>query len=236
MTPAGRLPALLKGDERPTDVADRVALAQLCYDTKRYCAGGRGSGPRPWRSTLKLGDDRRAQRRYNAARAAAMAAAGKGVDEPPLDDGARLRFAPGRSAGCGPSSQLGRGSSDRASPRTGRKFSSTSGTPGWTSTSSRSATRRPWPSSPRPSGNSGRRSGPRSRRCSSEPKDRNPERPAQAFRSRRRSPLARVRRTRRYRGSGPERPAWPVPVLRESQARTIAPRMVSTGIVAKVLA
>ena len=72
---ADRLPAILKGDDRPRDNAERLALAQMCYDTKRHAAAAR-----LWAEALaadpKLGDDRQAQHRYNAACAAALAAAG----------------------------------------------------------------------------------------------------------------------------------------------------------------
>ena len=74
---AGRLPALLKGEDRPRDDAERLALAQMCYDTKRHAAAARF-----WAEALhadpKLGDDRRNGHRYNAACAAALAAAGTG--------------------------------------------------------------------------------------------------------------------------------------------------------------
>ncbi len=51
-----------------------------------------GSGPRPWRADPKLGDDRQAWHRYNAACAAALAAAGQGKDEPPPDDAAKAKL------------------------------------------------------------------------------------------------------------------------------------------------
>ena len=85
---APRLPALLKGEGRPKDVADRLAIAQMCYDTKRHAAAARF-----WAEALaadpKLGDDRQAQHRYNAACAAALAATGQGTDDPKPDDAAR---------------------------------------------------------------------------------------------------------------------------------------------------
>jgi hypothetical protein len=88
---ADRLPALLKGDEEPKDNADRVALAQLWYHTRRHAAAARF-----WADALgadpKLGDDRLAQRRYYAARAAALAAAGKGTDDPPPGAAAQARL------------------------------------------------------------------------------------------------------------------------------------------------
>ncbi len=88
---AARLPALLKGEDRPKDVADRLALAQMCYDTKRHAAAARF-----WAEALaadpKLGDDRQAGHRYNAACAAALAGAGQGTDDPKPDDAARARL------------------------------------------------------------------------------------------------------------------------------------------------
>jgi tetratricopeptide (TPR) repeat protein len=88
---AARLPALLEGEDRPKDVAERLALAQMCYDTRRFSAAVRF-----WAEALaaepKLGDDRQAGHRYNAACAAALAAAGQGTDDPKPDDAARARL------------------------------------------------------------------------------------------------------------------------------------------------
>ncbi len=81
----------MKGDDRPKDNADRLALAQLSYGTRRFATAARfwaeafGADP-------KLGDDRRIQNFYNAACAALKAAAGKGVDEPPLNDDGKARL------------------------------------------------------------------------------------------------------------------------------------------------
>ncbi len=83
-----RLPALVKGDDRPRDNAERLALAQWCYDRKLFSAATRF-----WGDALvadpKVGDDRVVQNRYNAACAAALAAAGAGKGEPPLDEPAK---------------------------------------------------------------------------------------------------------------------------------------------------
>jgi eukaryotic-like serine/threonine-protein kinase len=85
---AERLPAILRGDDRPKDNAGRLAVAQACYDTKRHAAAARF-----WAEALaaepKLADDRRAQHRYNAACAAALAGSGQGTDDPKPDDAAR---------------------------------------------------------------------------------------------------------------------------------------------------
>jgi serine/threonine-protein kinase len=87
-----RLPALLKGDDKPKSAAEGVLFAGLCYDQGRYSAAAR-----IWTETLaadpKLGDDRQAQHRYNAACAAARAAAGNGTDDHPKpDEGTRAQL------------------------------------------------------------------------------------------------------------------------------------------------
>src|SRR5262249_41712331 len=86
-----RLPALAKGDDHPKDVAERLALAQMCYDTKRYTAAARF-----WAEALaadpKLGDDRQALHRYNTASAASRAGNGQGTADPKPAAGARARL------------------------------------------------------------------------------------------------------------------------------------------------
>ncbi len=86
-----RLPAVLKGEDKPGDAAEGLAFAQLCYNSGRYAAAAR-----LWADALaadaKLADDRQAVHRYNAACAAAMAASGAGKDERPPDDTARAKL------------------------------------------------------------------------------------------------------------------------------------------------
>jgi tetratricopeptide (TPR) repeat protein len=86
-----RLAAIVKGDQEPKDEAERLTLAQRAYDKALHATAAR-----LWAEALasnpKLGDDRRAQHRYNAACAAALAASGKAKGEPPLDDPARARL------------------------------------------------------------------------------------------------------------------------------------------------
>jgi eukaryotic-like serine/threonine-protein kinase len=88
---AERLPALLKGQDRPKDVPERLALGRMCYDTRRFSAATRF-----WAEALesdpKLGDDRRALHRYDAACAAALAAGGQAKDEPPPDAAAKAKL------------------------------------------------------------------------------------------------------------------------------------------------
>jgi eukaryotic-like serine/threonine-protein kinase len=88
---ADRLPAVARGDDRPGDIADRLTLAQMCYDTKRFAAAAR-----LWAEALeadpKLRDDRQFQHRYNAACAASLGAAGQGKDDPTPDDVAKTKL------------------------------------------------------------------------------------------------------------------------------------------------
>jgi hypothetical protein len=70
---------------------DRLAFARIAYGLKKYAFA-----TRLWAEALEcdptIADDRRAQHRYNAARAAARAATGQSPDEPPPDDAARAKF------------------------------------------------------------------------------------------------------------------------------------------------
>jgi serine/threonine-protein kinase len=87
----GRLPAVLKGQDRPKGSAEGLTFVQLCYDRGLHAAAAR-----LWSEALeadaKLGDDRRAQHRYNAACAAALAGCGKGKDDPRPDETAKAKF------------------------------------------------------------------------------------------------------------------------------------------------
>jgi serine/threonine-protein kinase len=87
---ARRLAAVLRGDDRPRDKAERLELAHHCYDTDRYAAAAR-----LWAEALeadsRLGEDRQTRLRYSAACAAALAAAGAGKDTP-LDGAARAKL------------------------------------------------------------------------------------------------------------------------------------------------
>src|SRR5262249_6767292 len=77
-----RLPAVLKGEEQPGGPEERLEMAELAYDRKRFDAAAR-----LWAEALqgdpRLGGDRRDRHRYRAACAASLAAAGQGQDDPP---------------------------------------------------------------------------------------------------------------------------------------------------------
>jgi tetratricopeptide (TPR) repeat protein len=85
-----RLVAVLQG-EQPKDTAERLALAQRAYDTKRHALAAR-----LWAEALeadpKVAGSRQPQHRYNAACAAALAASGQGIDDPPPDDAAQVKL------------------------------------------------------------------------------------------------------------------------------------------------
>jgi serine/threonine-protein kinase len=78
---AGRLPAVLRGDAAPADDAERLALAQVAFDTHRY-AGAARLWSEAFEADPALASDPRAAHRYNAACAAARAAEGLDPDLP----------------------------------------------------------------------------------------------------------------------------------------------------------
>jgi tetratricopeptide (TPR) repeat protein len=86
-----KLPAILKGEAQPADDAERLGLAQMCYDRTWHA-----SAARLWADAFahdaKLADDLTTGHRYNAACAAALAGAGKTNDDPPPDDATRAKL------------------------------------------------------------------------------------------------------------------------------------------------
>jgi serine/threonine-protein kinase len=88
-----RLPAIVRGAERPKDDAERLAVARLC--STRACGLYDRSGRfyfEALTATPRLADDRADQHRYRAARAAALAGCGQGKDDPPLGEAAKTRW------------------------------------------------------------------------------------------------------------------------------------------------
>jgi Flp pilus assembly protein TadD len=88
---AGRLPAVLRGEAEPTNTAERNAYALLCYDQRRYAAAARLRAS-ALTADPKLADDVKADYRYDAACAAALAAGGRGADADQVDDKERARW------------------------------------------------------------------------------------------------------------------------------------------------
>jgi serine/threonine-protein kinase len=89
---AGRLPAVLRGEDVPDSADDWLALAHIGTARGRHAAAGR-LWERAFAADPKKADDRAQSYRYHAARSAALAAAGRPKDdEPPPDDAARARL------------------------------------------------------------------------------------------------------------------------------------------------
>jgi tetratricopeptide (TPR) repeat protein len=88
---AKKYPAIVQGKEKPANNGERLEVAQIAYDRKQFAAAtglwAEALATEPW-----LGDDRQAHLRYLAARAAALALAGQGKDEPPPGDAAKAKL------------------------------------------------------------------------------------------------------------------------------------------------
>jgi serine/threonine-protein kinase len=83
-----KLPAILRGDVRPTDSAEQVALARMCSLKARHAAAARFWSD-AFAASPRLAEDLGAGHRLAAARAAALAGAGRAKDDPAPEDGAR---------------------------------------------------------------------------------------------------------------------------------------------------
>jgi serine/threonine protein kinase len=86
-----RLAAVMTGGQQPRDNAERLLLAQRAHDKALHAQAAR-----LWGEALEadptLVADRRTLHRYEAACAAALAAAGAGIDDPKPDEAARTRL------------------------------------------------------------------------------------------------------------------------------------------------
>jgi tetratricopeptide (TPR) repeat protein len=81
-----KIPAILAGKERPTDVGTQRALAEWCFRHKRLPATAAGFYASALSSQPSLADDLEAGNRAHAAGAAALAGCGVGADAAQLDD------------------------------------------------------------------------------------------------------------------------------------------------------
>jgi hypothetical protein len=86
-----RLPAVLRGEERPRDAAELAGFAELCYGKQLFATSARlwteAFAARPERAEAPGTGNR-----FAAARAAARAGCGQGEDEPPPDAAARAEL------------------------------------------------------------------------------------------------------------------------------------------------
>ena len=88
---AVNLPAFLKGEFEPSDNAERLGLADVCYAKKLYHTAV-GLYVAAFAADPKLADDRQTLHAYNASCNAALASAGQGEDAIELDDADRTRL------------------------------------------------------------------------------------------------------------------------------------------------
>jgi len=86
-----RLSDVLRGEAKPRDNAERLAVARLGYDRKKFAAAAR-----LWAEAFKanpgVANDLKAGHRYSAACAAALAGSGQTADDPLPDEAARRGF------------------------------------------------------------------------------------------------------------------------------------------------
>src|SRR5262249_42911465 len=87
----GKLPAVLRGEAKPADAAERVAGARRCVPQKTPPAAAAGLFAEAL-ADPQSAEGVKAAHRYNAACAAALAGAGQGEDGAKLDDKERARW------------------------------------------------------------------------------------------------------------------------------------------------
>jgi tetratricopeptide (TPR) repeat protein len=87
-----KLPTILVGKERPTDVPTQLALAEWCLKHKRLTSTSAGFYASALAAQPSLANDGEAGHRFNAACAAALASCGVGPDASQLDDRRRAEL------------------------------------------------------------------------------------------------------------------------------------------------
>jgi serine/threonine-protein kinase len=86
-----RLPAVLRGDDKPRDAAEALVFADLGSVRRRYNLAVRFYTD-AFRAIPELAEDVKAGNRYNAACAAALWVGGTSDEKPPLDDQAKTQW------------------------------------------------------------------------------------------------------------------------------------------------
>jgi len=87
-----KLGKILRGDTQPADAAERLELAKLCQEYKKFYAAAVRLFAQAFAAEPKLADDLGQSQRYNAACAAALAGCGQGGDAATLDEKERTRL------------------------------------------------------------------------------------------------------------------------------------------------
>jgi hypothetical protein len=86
-----KLPAVLKGELKPRDTAERLGFLVVCHAKKLHHAAARLYAA-AFAAEPQLAENLKAEHRYQAACQAALAAAGRGQDAAKLDDRERARL------------------------------------------------------------------------------------------------------------------------------------------------
>jgi tetratricopeptide (TPR) repeat protein len=86
-----KLPALFRGEFKPKDNGERLALLEVCQAKRLHAAAARLAAE-AFTADSKIADDLKTLYRYNAACSAALAAAGQGEDAATLDAKERARL------------------------------------------------------------------------------------------------------------------------------------------------
>jgi hypothetical protein len=89
---ADKLPAVLQGEASPANSGEAVTLASMCQQYKKLHVAAARLYADAFATELKLAADPNALHRYNAARSAALAAAGQGEDARLLPDKVAAMF------------------------------------------------------------------------------------------------------------------------------------------------
>jgi tetratricopeptide (TPR) repeat protein len=86
-----RLPAVIRGEDRPRDDAERLALARMCMARQFHAAAARLFAE-SIQAAAKADQHEPAPYLFEAASAAALAGAGRGKDNPPPDAAAKTKL------------------------------------------------------------------------------------------------------------------------------------------------
>ena len=86
-----RLPAVLRGDDKPKDAAEGIGFAEIAHQAKHFVLSARLYSE-ALRADPKLAEDMKSANRYNAACAAALAGASQGDDRPTPDEKEKTRW------------------------------------------------------------------------------------------------------------------------------------------------
>jgi tetratricopeptide (TPR) repeat protein len=88
----GKFPSILKGEAKPASTGECLELALMCVQYKKFNRAAAQLFAQAFAEQPQLADDLKAQHRYNAACAAALAGCGQGKDADQLDGNEKARL------------------------------------------------------------------------------------------------------------------------------------------------